>query len=212
MNVFFDPIDRNEHVYFNAYFVYKLKNMDLFKMEEYNITVFPLREKLSNLYFQLLQASSYANNQEYNVFDINDTNNCDSTRCKARIIFSEFDITGYAYSSEPLQQFTHALNSEEYFRDNMNTIRNYVNNLQSEDSNVRTFDNCHCGVRILHKFQVTNRITKMKVYPIGRTCILKFANTNTSRIMKRMNKIIQKRNHNPVVPLKKIWRVKMTTL
>ena len=64
--------------------------------------VFPLREKLSNLYFQLLKASSYADNQDYNVFDINDQNNCDSTRCKACIIFSEFDITGYAYGSASL--------------------------------------------------------------------------------------------------------------
>ena len=175
-------------------------------------TVFPLREKLSNLYFKLLQTSSYADNEEYNVFDMNNKHNNDTTRCKARIIFSEFDITGYAYSSAPLQHFTYALNSDEYFRDNVNTIRNFINNLQSEHSYIRIFDNCHCGVRILHKFEVTNRVTKMKVYPIGRTCILKFANTNTSKIMKRMNKIIQKRNHNPVVPLKKIWRVKMTTL
>ena len=49
-------------------------------------TVFPLREKLSNLYFQLLQASSYADNQEYNVFDINDKHYFDTTRCKAHII------------------------------------------------------------------------------------------------------------------------------
>ena len=60
-------------------------------MEDCNTTMFPLREKLSNLYFELLQASSYANNQEYNNFDINDTNNSDSTRCKARIVFSEFE-------------------------------------------------------------------------------------------------------------------------
>ena len=184
-------------------------------MEDCNTTMFPLREKLSNLYFQLLQASSYANNQEYNVFDINDTNNCNSTRCKARIVFSEFDITGYAYSSEPLQHFTYALNSDEYFRDNMNTIRNFINDLEYEHSN---FDNCHChcGVQILHKFEVTNRITKMKVYPIGRTCILKFANTKTSKIVKRMIKIIQKsmkkRNQNTVVPSKKIWRIKIRTL
>ena len=123
-----------------------------------------------------------------------------------------FSVNLNAYSSAPLQHFTNALNSDEYFRDNMNTIRNFPNNLQSEHSKVRTFDNCHCGVRILHKFEVTNRITKKKVYPIGRTCILKFANTNTSKIMKRMNKIIQKRNQNPVVPSKKIWRIKMRTL
>ena len=178
-------------------------------------TVFPLREKLLNLYFQLLKASSYANNQDYNVFDINDPNNSDSTRCKACIIFSEFDITGYAYGSSSLQHFTNTLNSNEYFRDNMNKIQNFLSNLKSEYIKGCTFDNCHCGVQILHKFEVTNRITKRKVYPIGRTCILKFANTNTSNIMKKMNRIIRKsmknRNQielNCVVPSKKIWRVK----
>ena len=178
-------------------------------------TVFPLREKLSNLYFQLLKASSYADNQDYNVFDINDQNNCDSTRCKACIIFSEFDITGYAYGSASLQHFTNILNSNEYFQDNMNKIQNFISNLQSEYLRSCDFDNCHCGVQILHKFEVTNRITKRKVYPIGRTCILKFANTNTSNIMKKMNRIIQKsmknRNQielNRVVPSNKIWRVK----
>ena len=52
----------------------------------------------------------------------------------------------------------------------------------------------------------------MKVYPIGRTCILKFANTNTSKIVKRMNKSMKKRNQNTVVPSEKIWRIKIRTL
>ena len=171
--------------------------------------VFPLREKLSKLYFQLLQASSYADNPEYNVFDINES---DITRTKARIIFSEFDITGYAYGSAPLQHFTQPLNSDEYVRDNIHRIRNFLNNLQSEE--YRIFDNCHCGVPILHRFEVTNRITQSKVYPIGRTCILKFANTSTCKIMKRMNRIVKKnmkkRNQKLVTTSTKIWRVKST--
>ena len=179
-------------------------------------TVFPLREKLSNLYFQLLQASSYADIEEYHLFDINDCDNSDSTRTKARIIFSEFDITGYTYGSAPLQHFTHALNSNEYIRDNVKKIRNFINNLEFEyPPQLRTVDNCHCSVPIVHKFEVTNRITNKTVYPIGRTCILKFANTNTCKIIKRVNTIIIKTMKkrklveiNDTYPSKKIWRIK----
>ena len=94
-------------------FIKKMQHCDLIS------TVFPLREKLSNLYFQLLQASSYADIEEYHLFDINDCDNSDSTRTKARIIFSEFDITGYTYGSAPLQHFTHPLNCNKYVRDNV---------------------------------------------------------------------------------------------
>ena len=152
--------------------------------------VFLLYQKVSNLYFQLLQASSYSDKEEYHVFDCD---NCELTRTKARIIFSEFDITGYTYGSAPLQHFTHSLNSNEYIRDNVKKIRNFINNLEFEyPPQLRTVDNCQCSVLIVHKFEVTNRITNKTVYPIGRTCILKFSKTNTCKIIKRVNTIIIK--------------------
>ena len=148
---------------------------------------------LSNLYFQLLQVSSYADKEEYHVFQ---NDNCELIRTKARLIFSEFDITGYTYGSlAPLQHFKHPLNCHEYFKDNVKIIRAFVTTklsklqLQVQETPV---DKCHCNVPILHKFEVTNRITKKTVYPIGRMCVLKFANTNTYKIIKRMNTIIRK--------------------
>ena len=171
---------------------------------------------LSNLYFQLLQASSYADKEEYHVFQ---NDNCELIRTKARLIFSEFDITGYTYGSlAPLQHFTHPLNCEEYFEDNINIIRTFLTTklsklqLQVQETPV---DKCQCNVPILHKFEVTNRITKKTVYPIGRMCVLKFANTNTYNIINRINTIItksiktkrqlmNKKNKNK----KKVWRIK----
>ena len=174
---------------------------------------------LSNLYFQLLQASSYADKEEYHVFD---TDNCELIRTKARLIFSEFDITGYTYGSlAPLQHFTHPLNCEEYFEDNINIIRTFLTSklsklqLQVQETPV---DKCHCNVPILHKFEVTNRITKKTVFPIGRMCVLKFANTNTYNIINRINTIITKsiktkrqlmnKKNKKKKKKKKVWRIK----
>ena len=139
-------------------------------------------EILSNLYFQLLQASSYADNEDYHVFD---TDNCEVIRTKARLIFSEFDITGYTYGSTKLQ-------------------------LQVQET---PLDKCHCNVPILQKFKVTNRITKKTVYPIGQMCVLKFANTNTYNIINRINTIIRKsiktkRKIMNKKKKKKVWRIK----
>ena len=132
-------------------------------------------EILSNLYFQLLQASSYADNEEYRVFD---TDNCEVIRTKARLIFSEFDITGYTYGSlAPLQHFKHPLNCHEYFEDNVKIIRTFVRRKLQLQVQETPLNKCHCSVPILHKFEVTNRITKKTVFPIGRMCVLKFTST-----------------------------------
>lgn len=153
--------------------------------------LFPLCKTLENLYFALLQASSKVNEGEYNVFDIQDKKNAEATRAKARVVFSEFDITGYALGASEIVPFDPPLNSSLHIKQNLKKIRRVVCMLEgNEYFEVGQFGRCKCTVRIVHKFQVKSRATQKEVFPVGNICIMKFADTDTLEIMKRVYSII----------------------
>jgi len=153
-------------------------------------TMFPLCKKLEHLYKVLLSASSYHDVQEYSNFDYEDKV---KTREKARIMFSEFDITGYVCGADQWKYFDPPLNSYKDLKQNLKKIRHFVYSNESEkeyEENAKT--ECHCTTPILHQFEVTSRITNKKVFPIGKVCIMKFADTNTLEIMKQVSNILMK--------------------
>ena len=152
--------------------------------------VFPLCKKLEHLYKVLLSASSYHDVQEYSNFDYEDKV---KTREKARIMFSEFDITGYVCGADQWKYFDPPLNSYKDLKQNLKKIKRFVNSNESEkeyEENAKT--ECHCTTPILHQFEVTSRVTNKKVFPIGKVCIMKFADTNTLEIMKQVSNVLLK--------------------
>ena len=92
------------------------------ELKETYSDLFPLCKTLENLYFALLQASSKLNEEEYNVFDIQDKKNAEATRAKARVVFSEFDITGYALGASEIVPFDPPLNSSVHIKQNLKKI------------------------------------------------------------------------------------------
>ena len=155
-------------------------------------TLFPLRETLYKLYLALLVASSYHNQHEYYTFDIDDKQNSELTRSKARVIFSEFDITGYEFDGK-FKRFEPPLNSSVHLHENLDKIIKFLNSMDNETENSETGKSeCECGTEIVHMFEVTSRITKKKVFPVGRICIMKFLNTDTLAIMKEVSRVITK--------------------
>ena len=153
-------------------------------------TLFPLCDTLSKLYFALLEASSFYNKDEYLTFDINDKKNSEITRSKARFVFSEFDITGYAFNGE-FSHFKQPLNYGIHLMENLEKIKK---KLLEEKEETRKIGHCHCGTRISHQFEVRSRITNKNVYPVGRICIMKFADTDILEIMKQVGQLIIKHN------------------
>ena len=139
--------------------------------------------KLTSLYKTLLHASSYHDNQDYQ----------DISYINTRNVFSEFDITAYfLYGS--CEHFIPPLNSSTDRKTNIRKIKQFLQTKGSENEYLETGRNahCECGIRIIHQFEVTNRMTNKKVFPIGRICIMKFADTTTLEIMKDVGKAIYK--------------------
>ena len=156
-----------------------------------NSKMFPLCKTLKNLYFALLQASLYSNKKEYNIFDIKDRKSAAETRSKALAVFSEFDITGYALGASKIIPFHPPLNSSVYVKMNFKKIKNFIFRLEENHNfSIGQFDECKCTVPIKHKFEVKNRFTQKKMFPVGNICIMKFSDTNTLKIMKSVSKII----------------------
>ena len=154
---------------------------------------FPLCKTLENLYFALLEASSYANEKEYNIFDIKNKKCAAETRSKALVVFSEFDITGYALGASEIIPFDPPLNSSAHVEDNLKKIKQFLIKIGGNlYYTLGEFDECKCTVKIKHKFQVKNRITGKEIFPIGRICIMKFAytDTDTLKIMEKVSKLI----------------------
>ena len=156
-------------------------------------TMFPLKKTLYNLYIALLEASSYHDKKEYYTFDIDDKQNSEITRSKARVVFSEFDISGYVFY-DSFQRFEPPLNSSAHLKENMEKIKKFLDSMLKEKECLETGRNayCKCEVQIIHQFEVTSRITKKKVFPVGRICIMKFSNTDTLAIMKEVSLVITK--------------------
>ena len=139
--------------------------------------------KLRGLYKTLLHASSYHDNQEYQ----------EISHIKAHNVFSEFDITAY-YLYGSCEIFIPPLNSSTDRKTNIRKIKQFLQTKGSETEYLETGRNayCECGTQIIHQFEVTNHITNKKVFPIGRICIMKFADTTTLEIMKDVGKVILK--------------------
>ena len=155
-------------------------------------TLFPLCDTLSKLYFALLEASSFYNKDEYLTFDVNDEKNSEITRYKARVVFSEFDITGYSFNGrfKPIQP---PLNSYIHLTNNLKEIKDFLlEEEEHQNSETGKLERCHCNTPIVHKFEVRSRITTKNVYPVGRVCIMKFADTDTLQIMKQVSQVIIK--------------------
>ena len=139
--------------------------------------------KLTSLYKTLLHASSYHDNQEYQ----------DISPIKAHNVFSEFDITAY-YLYNSCEHFIPPLNSSTDRKTNIRKIKDFLKTIGSENQYLETGRNtyCECGTQIIHQFEVTNRITGKIVFPVGRICIMKFADTTTLETMKDVGKAISK--------------------
>ena len=90
--------------------------------------------------------------------------------------------------------FIPPLNSSTDRKTNIRKIKQFLQTKGSETEYLETGRNayCECGTQIIHQFEVTNRITNKKVFPIGRICIMKFADTTTLEIMKDVGKAISK--------------------
>jgi len=152
--------------------------------------VFPLCKKLEHLYKVLLSASSYRDVHEYSNFEYEDKV---KTREKARIMCSEFDITGYVCGADQWKYFDPPLNSYKDLKQNLKKIKRFIYSNEPEkecQENAKT--ECHCTTPILHQFEVTSRVTNKKVFPIGNVCIMKFADTNTLEIMKQVSNVLMK--------------------
>ena len=152
--------------------------------------LFPFGEKLKKLYDALLQASSFANDNSYRGFNENDTSNSDKYICKARIVFSEFDIIEYGVNLSKMTKFNPPLNSLEHLEDNLEQIKRFLQLLYNK--NFKYTSTCPCGTPIHHMFTIRNRVTLKQVSPIGRICIMKFSDTDTARIMTEVSKTIEK--------------------
>ena len=152
--------------------------------------LFPFGEKLKKLYDALLQASSFANDSSYRGFNENDTSNSDKYICKARIVFSEFDIIEYGVNLSKMTKFNPPLNSLEHLEDNLEQIKRFLQLLYNK--NFKYTSTCPCGTPIHHMFTIRNRVTLKQVSPIGRICIMKFSDTDTARIMTEVSKTIEK--------------------
>ena len=139
--------------------------------------------KLTSLYKTLLHASSYHDNREYQ----------DISPIKAHNVFSEFDITAY-YLYNSCEHFIPPLNSSTDRKTNIRKIKDFLKTIGSDNQYLETGRNsyCECGTQIIHQFEVTNRITNKKVFPVGRICLMKFADTTTIQIMKDVGKAIMK--------------------
>ena len=172
-------------------------------------TVFPLCKKLEHLYKVLLSASSYRDVHEYSIFDYEDKV---KTREKARIMFSEFDITGYVCGVDQWKYFDPPLNSYKDMKQNLEKIKRFIYSNEAEkefQENAKT--ECHCTTPILHQFEVTSRVTNKKVFPIGNVCIMKFADTNTFEIMKRVSNVLMK-SKSDIIKQKKAMEKKIMSL
>ena len=66
--------------------------------------------------------------------------------------------------------------------------------MDSENQNSETgkIGRCQCETPIIHQFEVRSRITPKIVHPVGRICIMKFADTDTLQIMKQVSQVIIK--------------------
>ena len=158
---------------------------------EYNdYTLFPLCETLSKLYFALLNASSYHDKKEYQTFDIKEKQDSEINRLKARVVFSEFDITGYDYKGR-FMKFEPPLNSSVHLNENLEKNIRFLNSMDKQTESLETGKiTCECGTPIVHQFEVTSRITRKMVFPVGRICIIKFSNNDTLKIMNEVSRVI----------------------
>ena len=140
---------------------------------EYNdYTLFPLCDTLSNLYFALLNASSYHDKKEYQTFDIKEKQDSEINRLKARVVFSEFDITGYDYKGR-FTKFEPPLNSSVHLNDKLEKIIRFLNSMDKQTESLETrIITCKYRTPIVHQFEVTSRITRKWVFPVGRICII----------------------------------------
>ena len=78
-------------------------------------------------------------------------------------------------------------------KQNLEKIKRFIYSNEAEkefQENAKT--ECHCTTPILHQFEVTSRVTNTKVFPIGNVCIMKFADTNTFEIMRRVSNVLMK--------------------
>ena len=159
-----------------------------------DIDHFPLGEKLQKLYFALLQASSLCNDDFFKDFNTFDKPNRDTLIYKARVVFSEFDIVECGKDATMLLTFDPPLNSLKDLQANMQRIREILMNFPDEQehaNDVEGYDHCQCDTAIRYYFALKNRVTSQRVCPIGRVCIIKFADTDTARILTEANKIFE---------------------
>ena len=153
--------------------------------------LFPLRETLKKLYDALCIASSFSNNEFYRNFDINDARNIDTLILKARTVFSEFDIVAYSTKNGAWLWFDRPLNDASHLEQNLKQIKLFLLK-QNNDDDSECYWSCLCETKIVHGFIVRSRVTKEEVYPVGSTCIFKFSDTDTARIMEEVTKSISK--------------------
>ena len=123
---------------------------------------FPLCKTLENLYFALLEASSYANEKEYNIFDIKNKKCAAETRSKALVVFSEFDIIGYALGASEIILLDPPLNSSLHVEMNLKKIKKFMSEIDGTlYYSIGAFDECKCMVKIKHKFTVELALRKL---------------------------------------------------
>ena len=123
---------------------------------------FPLCKTLKKLYFALLKASSYANDNEYNIFDIKNKKCAAETRSKALVVFSEFDLIGYALGASEIILLDPPLNSSLHVEMNLKKIKKFLSEIGGTlYYSIGAFDECKCMVKIKHKFTVELALRKL---------------------------------------------------
>ena len=121
----------------------------------------------------------FYNKHESHVFDINGKKNSKITRSKARVVFSVFDITNYAFDSD-FQHFEQPFNSGVHL---MEKVKRY----RKPSLETGKIGCCHCNTPIIHSFEVRSHITTKNIYH-------KFADTDTLENMKQVSRVIIKHN------------------